>query len=221
METFNSLIYEMEKDITDELNKMSEGNPNESLNESVDNIKLSLSSRLSELRLLVTDKIRLRQALINPSNRLNMIDNQIVILINGTGNTTRVNAKFIVVWNTSHTLNISLPNPIAIKTRENSMMLALLATCKQMAQLRIKDAVILSPWQKMKRTIESLPLWRAQGFRSESGAVMPDSNLLEMIDDVINNNSLKLNVIQPQSPNLVALYDSLLDVSKKMITGTS
>ena len=73
----------------------------------------------------------------------------------------------------------------------------------------------------MKRTIESLPLWRAQGFRSESGAVMSDSNLLEMIDDVINNNSLKLNVIQPQSPNLVALYDSLLDVSKKMITGTS
>ena len=61
----------------------------------------------------------------------------------------------------------------------------------------------------------------SQGFRSESGAVMPDSHLLEMIDEVINNSSLKINVIQPQSPNLVALHDSLLEVSKKMITGTS
>ena len=220
METVNVLISELETKVSEELDKIAENNSDERTHDSVDTIRLSLSSRLTEIRLMVSDKVRLRQVLVNPRNRINMLDQKILVLLNGVvkhPNTVRAKGMFTVTYNQGHTLNIALQNPLAIKTRDNCFLLALLAACNQFAQLKIKAAVIFSPSQKIKSVVESLVLWKTQSFLTEYGSVRPDSQILSMIHDTITNNALELSVIQPVPPMLTALYDSLLEVSKTMI----
>jgi hypothetical protein len=221
METVSILITELETKVCEELDKIAENNTDESTHNSVDTIRLSLSSRLAEIRLMMSDKIRLRQALVNPRNRLNMLDQKILVLLNGVvknPNTLRSKGMFTVTYNPGHTLNIALQNPLAIKTRDNCFLLALLASCNQFAQLKIKAAVIFSPSEKMKRVVESLVLWKTQSFLTENGSIRPDSQILSMIYDTITSNALELSVIQPVPPLLAALNDSLLEVSKSMIS---
>ena len=70
METVNVLISELETKVSEELDKIAENNSDERTHDSVDTIRLSLSSRLTEIRLMVSDKVRLRQALVNPPSLL-------------------------------------------------------------------------------------------------------------------------------------------------------
>ena len=221
METFNFLIAEVETKVFQELDKIAENNSVESVSECLDTIKLTLSSRLTEIRLLIDDKVRLRQALVNPRNRLNMIGQKIVVFLNGVvknpNRADRAKGVFTVTYNQDHALNIALKNPLAIKSRDNCLLLALLAACNQFAQLRIKRAAVFCPSLKIKSTIESLALWKSQGFLTEDGTIRPDSNILGMIENIVSNSSIELDFVQSESPMVSALYASLLEVSRKMI----
>lgn len=219
MDVFNKRIIEMEKVIFEELDKIAEITTAENINEGVDTVKIMLSGRLAEIRMLVTDKIRIRHALINPRNRLNMIDQKILVFLNGGVKTRgqRVKGVFTVTYNTDHSLNIALQNTLAIKTRDNCFLLSLLAACNQCCQLKIRAIVLFSPWQKLKTNLENLALWKVQNFTNDNGTKLPDHNLLAMLFDTINTGGLDITVLQPESTPLRNLYDALFDDSKKTL----
>ena len=68
METVNDLVSQLETCVCDDLDTLSAISEGVECDEIIDNIRINLSSRLSELRLLITDKVRIRQMAINQDN---------------------------------------------------------------------------------------------------------------------------------------------------------
>jgi hypothetical protein len=169
---------------------------------------------------MITDKVRLRQLAVNQSNMIHMINQKITVMIIGIvkyPSTVRAKGCFAVVWNDKHTLNIVLENTLAVKSKDSSVLLALLAACNQFAQLKIKSAMIMTPSHKIKTIVESLPLWHSQEYITEEGSIRTNSQILAKIQDTITTNKLELEVLHPVPQSITDLYDSHLDLAKKVL----
>jgi hypothetical protein len=220
MESVCALFTGLEKSVFEELDKISENYQEEGINDCLDYIKLDMSSRLTEIRLMIRDKVRLRQLAINQSNTIHMINQKITVMIIGIvkhPSTVRAKGCFAVVWNDKHTLNIVLENTLAVKSKDSSVLLALLAACNQFPQLKIKAVMIMTPSHKIKTIVESLPLWHSQEYITEEGSIRTNSQLLAMIQNTITNNKLDLEVLHPVPQAITNLYDSHLDIAKKLL----
>ena len=225
METVNDLVSQLETCVCDDLDTLSAISEGVECDEIIDNIRINLSSRLSELRLLITDKVRIRQMAINQDNKLHAINGYVAVLINGVvrnPNSLRSKGRFAVVWNRHHSLNLSMENPLTIMTPDSSILLALLATCNQMAQLKRTTFHILTPSQTLKNTIDCLSLWHTQNFRTSDNSTRPNSHLLSLIHRIIEENNFKIEIFQNPVPSAISsLYENFLEISKQIMNDGS
>ena len=222
METFLASIASLEKSILDEVNFLAQETHNQQIEQSLDRIRLNLSSHLCEIRTIIVDKVRLRQVTLDAENQFHTVDGCIVVTMYGVVNnpsTSRASGAYAIVWNRQHKMNICFKNVLTIKSASSSYTLGLLALVTQMEVLDIKKVVLVTTSAFVKTIIQQLPIWAARHFLMEDNTVMHNHRTLSKINDTISLNSLKLEVLQIinlTSP-LRELCNDLIEVAKRDI----
>lgn len=85
MEAFINIISTLEAVITEDLDNLSMSTDIQT-QETVDRIRINLSSHLAEARTLVIDKVRTREITINQDNQMHTINGHILTYIHGVVN---------------------------------------------------------------------------------------------------------------------------------------
>ena len=139
MDKFNRILESFSSKLNDDLNTLAEtADPDQC--DTIDKMRLELSSHITEVRCLVVDRVRLRQMSINTENQLHTINGEIIVGVYGCvkkPNTSAAVGAYMVVWNIAHALNVCHENILSIKTPNSSHILGLLALLNQMFILNI------------------------------------------------------------------------------------
>ena len=199
MEAFLASLDSLDQSITADVNILSEVARGEQAEQAVDRIRINLSAHLSEIRMIVVDKVRLRQVTLNTENQLHSVDGCILVALCGKVNnpsTTRAIGAYAVVWNKKHKINISNKNILTIKSASSSHTLGLLALVTQMEVLKIKKVIIVTTSPIVKTIIDETPRWASQQFLMQNNTLMINHRTLSNINDIINKNSLRFDVLQ-------------------------
>ena len=224
MDAVNSVIAQLESSVTEDLNLLLEFPNQEQTCDLVDNIKLNLSAQIASLRVLIYDKVRIRQLEIKTSNQITMVNgNEVVVLLHGVAirpNTPQATGKFVVIWNKEHSLNLLRDNFLSVKTKESSTLLALLALCNQLVQLKLIKARIFtsssSAAQHLKNTTENLAIFHANGYTDEQRAPIRYEQIIRLIYKIVTENKLVISYSEPNPP-LADLHSTMLDTARGMI----
>ena len=221
MEAFIDIITTLETVITEDLDNLSMSSTDRQTQETVDRIRINLSSHLAEARTLVIDKVRTREITINENNQMNTVNGHVLTYIHGVvknHQTLRSTGAYALIWNVQHKLNICHENILTNKTPHSSHLLGLLALATQMTELKIKKVHVISTSRIVKHTVEQLPLWHAQHFLTHDNRLMTNNTLLAMIHKVIVENNLQfITYNEPVQEPILELSQGFSDVAKKLI----
>ena len=221
MEAFIDIITTLETVITEDLDNLSMSSTDRQTQETVDRIRINLSSHLAEARTLVIDKVRTREITINENNQMNTVNGHFLTYIHGVvknHQTLRSTGAYALIWNVRHKLNICHENILTNKTPHSSHLLGLLALATQMTELKIKKVHVISTSRIVKHTVEQLPLWHAQRFLTHDNRPMTNNTLLAMIHKVIVENNLQfITYNEPVQEPILELSQGFSDVAKKLI----
>ena len=221
MEAFIDIITTLETVITEDLDNLSMSSTDRQTQETVDRIRINLSSHLAEARTLVIDKVRTREITINENNQMNTVNGHVLTYIHGVvknHQTLRSTGAYALIWNVRHKLNICHENILTNKTPHSSHLLGLLALATQMTELKIKKVHVISTSRIVKHTVEQLPLWHAQHFLTHGNRLMRNNTLLAMIHKVIVENNLQfITYNEPVQEPILELSQGFSDVAKKLI----
>ena len=206
MESFLTLIEDLIRSIQGELDLLSTFNISSKAGDIIDRIRLNTTAQLISIKLMVSEKVRLRQWIIEPHNVFNTINGKTIVAIYGAvknPHTARAEGAFSVVWNTDHKMNVLQPNILSVRTSNSSYLLALLTVVKQMEETQQKKSVIITQTDFPSVVLRQLPLWDVQNYRNDDGTPRPHQNVLSLIHSAMQNNSITLEISrvnqQPQS----------------------
>ena len=221
MESFINIITTLETVITEDLDNLSMSSTDMQTQETVDRIRINLSSHLAEARTLVIDKVRTREITINENNQMNTVNGHFLTYIHGVvknHQTLRSTGAYALIWNVQHKLNICHENILTNKTPHSSHLLGLLALATQMTELKINKVHVISTSRIVKHTVEQLPLWHAQRFLTHDNRLMTNHTLLGMIHKVIDENNLQfVTYNEPVQEPILQLSQGFSDAAKKLI----
>ena len=222
MEAFLASIASLEKSILEDVNLLAEDAHDHQSEQSLDRIRLNLSSHLCEIGMIVVDKVRLRQVMLDAENQFHTVDGCIVVILYGVVNnpsTSRATGADAIVWNKQHKINICFKNILTIKSASSSYTLGLLALATQMEVLGIKKVILVTTSAFVKTIIQQLPIWASMHFLMEDNTLMLNHGTLSKIHDTIRLNNLNLEVLQLNnvSSPLRELCNDLIDVARKDI----
>ena len=123
MEVFLASISSLESAIIEDVELLSATASDQIMQETLDRIRMNLSSHLTEIRTLIIDKARLHQITLNVENQFHMVNGHILVVIHGVvrnPSTSIATGACSVVWNEEHKLNLSYKNILSIKTAQSS-----------------------------------------------------------------------------------------------------
>jgi hypothetical protein len=220
MEAFIDIITTLETVITEDLDNLSMSSTDRQTHETVDRIRINLSSHLAEARTLVIDKVRTREITFNENNQMHTVNGHVLTYIHGVvknHQTLRSTGAYALIWNVQHKLNICHENILTNKTPHSSHLLGLLALATQMTELKINKVHVISTSRIVKHTVEQLPLWHAQRFLTHDNLPMTNNTLLAMIHKVIDENNLQFITYNElvQEP-ILQLSQGFSDAAKKL-----
>ena len=197
METFLNIIDDLMKTTQEEFDLLSTINSCTEAGEIMDRIRINTSAQLMSIKLMVVEKVRLRQWTIQPHNVFNTLNGKILVAIYGkvkNPHTVRAEGAFCVVWNNDHKMNVIQPNILSVRTNNSSYLLALLTVVKQMEETLLKKAVIITQADFPNAVISQLPLWQVQNYRNDEGTLRPHHNVLSLIHRAMQDNSISLEI---------------------------
>ena len=141
------MLESMEKEITQELHLISSLSlENNEITHAVDNILLSVSSGISQVKIMIDNKRRFSDQNILVDNQFIKIDKLIAVHIMGKETNPRstvARGQSSVVWNQKHSLNISFKNPLSVISKNSSEILAFLALVNQANEINIKNIALV------------------------------------------------------------------------------
>ena len=181
----------IETDINDLVNKYPEAS------DTIDNIRISLAAQATSLKLMIEDKARLQLIDINMDNRLHFTNNSVVCALVGSTknqNTTNIAAKFSIAWGENHCLNIVKDSVLSNKTKDNTLLLGLIALINQIIQLKLKKVLILTNHQNTVTTFNSIEMFHAMGYVDMDRNKMKDDMLLQMLYQLRVSNDIKIEM---------------------------
>ena len=219
MEQFTKLATELEALVTADLDRLQEVAP--SCHELIDNIRLNTSGHLSAMTALVQDKVRIGTMSIKDKNKFEKLGSETLVLVMGSikfPNTSRSRARFATVWGTDHELNVARDNILPVKTRNNSVLLAILACLNQAAVIKFRKICIMLNSPRIKNIIESLDLISLQEYKDDSGNLVPDHSILKMIHSIMQDNKISLSFqLAIPDPPLNEIYYSFQQTARGII----
>ena len=212
MEQVRAVTDELAKVVAESLNRIQGLTDNPEINELCDTIRLNTEAHLTEIKGLVTNKVRLREMTILPTNIFHKYQSRIVVFIHGRvkhPRTNRAKAAASVIWAPNHSINLTIDNPLSVKSKENTTLYGTLAMCNQMIAIGIKNTIVFTVCQNLGRSINRLPLHRARGFKDDNGEDVPNANLYRRIDSIIEQNDLKIKILETCSELFQPTFDSI------------
>ena len=76
---------------------------------------MNLSAQLTSIKLMVSDKVRLRQCIIEAQNLFHSYNGRVIVTVYVKHHSTaRAVGAFGVIWNEEHKLNITQPNCLSV-----------------------------------------------------------------------------------------------------------
>jgi hypothetical protein len=218
MEQIVQIMADLEFSVSNDLNSICDTTTNHSVDELSDNIKLNLSSALTEIRMHIENRKRLRELALVPENSFCKVLGTVAIAISGkVTNPRSVNAKGAasVSWNTNHCLNISIDNCLTTKSKANSEQLALLALLNQCVEIGLKKVKVFSSNSMLSTLAENLPIYALQGYKVQN-VEMENKFLLEKLYNLILSSETSLSFLfPPVDQQILSTYESLMSTAKK------
>jgi hypothetical protein len=174
-----------------------------------DQIKLLISSAVTELRFLVVDKVRIRHLRIENKNVFSKHNGCLVVVVHGQVlNLLSIVAKgaCMVVWNQDHVLNTSLGNCLTIKTRASCELLYMLTICTQLREINVKKIIVVTRSGALDAAMKSLNLWHNQYYVEVNREYHV---VLRKIHDIIHELKFDVTIKDPGDNEAIhAIYDN-------------
>ena len=156
MEQVIRLSREIENAVVADLDKICEISGNVVVSQLSDEIRMNVSSMLTEMRFHITNKVRLREIATRATSeiiRFNLVPVVFIIGKVSQPGTAMAKAMAGVFWNEDHALNTCIVNPTNSKTLVSSNLVAILVAATQVLELGI-----LTSSPTIKKIIDHLPL---------------------------------------------------------------
>lgn len=194
METITHSIEKIEKEVQNELSVISEKTRNdEVISQAIDNISVSVSAGLSEIRVLLQNKRRCRDIEIREENTFIRLQNTVSVYLKGM----EINPKTMsssgfccIIWNKGHSLNVCFNNPLTIISKNTSTMISYLALLNQANEIKLKKLLIITEDDYLQNFHEKIPLHYAQDYKSESGESTANDFVLKDIHAAFDKNDI-------------------------------
>ena len=227
MEQFLSALSLMEKDITSELDNIAENDGlNTHVNDSIDSIRMRLSTGVTEVKAIVQNqKARsLNEITLDKENAFVRFEKAVLICLLGKVNNPRstlASGYASVFWNEGHKLNIKIKNPLSVKTKESSDQLALLSFLNQAKELKITHASVVIENRSIQNLWENIDIYSVRNYKQgDSENDMPNKNVLQKIFQLKDATKIKLKFhSQPfhetNSEKLMSFMKSAKDFFRK------
>ena len=197
MESVTRVLESMEKEITQELHLISSlSSENNEITHAVDNILLSVSSGISQVKIMIDNKRRFSDQNILVDNQFIKIDKLIAVHIMGKETNPRstvARGQSSVVWNQKHSLNISFKNPLSVISKNSSEILAFLALVNQANEINIKNIALVINTPYIRNLYDNIQLYHAQNFTLDSGIRMVNDFVLRDLYNAICTNNIKIS----------------------------
>ena len=218
MEQVIRLSRELENSVISDLDKICELSGNVDVSQLSDEIRMNLSSMLTEMRFHISNKIRLREIATRATTeiiRFNMIPVVYTIGKVTQPGTAVAKAMAGAVWNEDHALNTFISNPTNNKTLVSSNLVAILIAATQVIELGGKAIHILTASPTIKKIIEHIPLTHVQGYLDNNSQIVPNAAILKKLHEldillIVNNN--------PEDIMLGATHTRLGHLAKRLIS---
>ena len=197
MESVTRVLDNMEKEVIQELHMISSlSSENNEITLAVDNILLSVSSGISQVKVMIDNKRRFSDQNIFVDNQFIKIDKLIAVYIIGkevNPRSTIARGHSCVVWNQKHSLNISFKNPLSVISKNSSEILAFLALVNQANEINIKNIAVIANTPHIKNLYENIHLYHAQNYILDSGTSMVNDFVLKDLYNAICANNIKIS----------------------------
>ena len=220
MESVTRVLENLEKEVIQELHIISGlSTENNEITKAVDNILLSVSSGITQVKVMVGNKRRFCDQNILTDNQFIKIDKQIAVYILGKESNPRSTVAVghaSVVWNQKHSLNTCFKNPLTVISRNSSENLAFLALVNQANEINIKSIALVVNTPYIKNLYENIHLYHAQNYTLESGISMLNDFVLRDIYNAICKNNIKISFYMASDIDN-ELCNMLKNTAKEMI----
>ena len=192
-------LESLDKDITDDLHSLYElVYHTQGASEAIDNIKIRLSSGITEIKAVIGNRRAMDQEEISieESNALLRVNKTVAVSVLGqtiNPRTTVAKGASCVIWNKNSKLNVILKNPLSNITKHSSEQLAMLALLNQIQVLKIKRVVVVTDTRYLANLCENIELYHAQNFKQgDSENDMPNKHILEQIFALMKETKVQL-----------------------------
>ena len=197
MDTVTRVLENIEKEVTQELHIISgQCVENSEVMQAVDNILLSVSSGITQVKVMIDNKRRFSDQNILTDNSFIKIGNLIAVYIKGKDinpRSTVATGYASVVWNQKHSLNTSFKNPLSVISKNSSEMLSFLAVVNQANEINIKAIALVVNTPFTKNMYESIHLYHSQNYTLDTGISMANDFVLKDIYNAICKNNIKIS----------------------------
>ena len=182
MEQVIRLSREIEDAVVSDLDRICEISGSVVVSQLSDEIRMNVSSMLTEMRFHITNKVRLRELVTRTTSeiiRFNLVPVVFIIGKVSQPGTAMPKAMAGVYWNEDHALNTCIVNPTNSKTLVSSNLVAILVAATQVLELGGKAIHILTSSPTIKKIIDHLPLTHIQGYKDTNSQAVPNSFILK------------------------------------------
>jgi flagellar biosynthesis protein FliQ len=217
MEQVIRLSREIEDAVVSDLDRICELSGSPVISQLSDEIRMNVSSMLTEMRFYITNKVRLKELVTRTTSEIIRLNSVPVVFIIGKvtqPGTARPKAMAGVYWNEDHALNTCIVNPTNSKTLVSSNLVAILVATTQIQELGGKAIHILTTSPTVKSIIDHLPLTHIQGYKDTNRQAVPNASILKKI--YLADISLIINH-NPEDTILGATHTRLGKLAKRSI----
>ena len=197
MENILQSIDKIEQEVQNELNIISGKVSNdEVIIQAVDNIAVSVSAGLAEIRVLLQNKRRCKNIEIVGANTFIRLQNTVSVFLRGVeiNPRTRIAKGFCcIIWNKEHSLNVCFKNPLTNIAKNTSTMLSYLALLNQANEIKLKKLQVIIEDEYIQKLHERMPLLHAQDYKSESGESIDNDFVLRDIKAALDKNNIQVS----------------------------
>ena len=214
MEAIIQLLKRTDVLIERELNELVDRHPDDV--EIADNIRISLASQSSSLKLMIEKGCYEDQININSDNRLLFTGNTVVCAI--VGAIKNKTAKFSISWNEKHCLNTVASSPLSNKTKENTVLLGLVALLNQINVLKLRKVIVATTHPSAAKAYESLEYLHSMGIADDNREEIKDAALLKMLHELKSKNiKIEFKVQQANDSPPWGPFEKVLSSAKKQL----
>ena len=218
MEDIVRIMSELERSINTDLNTICEVANSSQVSEISDTIKLNTSASLTEIKMHIVNRVRLRELALVQENSFCKVDGKIAVGLFGKVNNARsLSAKGVgfVSWNKAHTLNVPIDNCLTVKSNNSSTQLALLALVNQCIQINLKQVHVFCNTSQIAKMVENLHLYHLQEYKTRAGVEMSNRLLLEKIHTVLSQTNIVFTFSSPPIPQpFSGIYETLMSAAR-------